>query len=37
MTDVIYTPIVSVIVTPERFQELPMVVMPIFIPPQNLA
>jgi hypothetical protein len=32
-----YAPLVSVLVTTERYQELPMVVIPIFIPPQNLA
>ena len=34
---VMYAPLVSVIDTHERYQELPNVVMPIFIPPQNLA
>ena len=34
---VIYAPLVSVIVLPERYQELPNVVIPIFVPPQSLA
>jgi hypothetical protein len=32
-----YTPIVSVYESPERYQHLPDVVIPIFIPPQNLT
>jgi hypothetical protein len=32
-----YTPSVSVTIPPEKYQHLPDVVMPIFIPPQNLA
>jgi hypothetical protein len=34
---VIYAPLVSVIVVPERCQELPKVVIPIFVPPQSLT
>jgi hypothetical protein len=34
---VIYAPLVSVIVTPERYQKLPKVFIPIFVPPQSLA
>jgi hypothetical protein len=33
----VYAPIVSAITVPERSHDLPAVVMPIFIPPQNLA
>lgn len=32
-----YAPLVSLYVVPERDQQLPSVVIPIFIPPQNLA
>jgi hypothetical protein len=32
-----YAPLVSVLVMTERYQKLPTVVIPIFIPPQNLA
>lgn len=32
-----YAPLVSTFVMPERYQKLPTVVIPIFIPPQNLA
>jgi hypothetical protein len=32
-----YAPLVSVLVATERYQKLPTVVIPIFIPPQNLA
>jgi hypothetical protein len=32
-----YAPIVSVYVVPERYQRLPNVVIPIFLPPQNLS
>jgi hypothetical protein len=34
---VAYTPLVSTLVAPERHHTLPKVVIPIFIPPQNLA
>ncbi|MEI6704308.1 MAG: hypothetical protein WCL71_12355 [Deltaproteobacteria bacterium] len=34
---VIYTPLVSVIAPPERYTKLLKVVMPIFVPPQNVA
>lgn len=34
---VVYAPLVSVFVTFEPYQKLPDVVIPIFIPPQNLA
>jgi hypothetical protein len=32
-----YTPLVSQLVTTERYQKLPTIVIPIFIPPQNHA
>ena len=32
---VVYAPLVSLVVTPEQYQELPMVVIPIFVPPQS--
>jgi hypothetical protein len=32
-----FAPLVSALVTTERYQKLPTVVMPIFIPPQNLT
>jgi hypothetical protein len=32
-----YTPLVTALVVPERYQKLPIIVLPIFIPPQNLA
>jgi hypothetical protein len=34
---VIYSPLVTVIIIHERYQELPKVVIPIFVPPQRLA
>ncbi len=34
---VIYAPLVSVVVTPETFQKLPKIVIPIFVPPQSLV
>jgi hypothetical protein len=32
-----YAPLVSSFVMPERYKKLPTIVIPIFIPPQNLA
>jgi hypothetical protein len=32
-----YAPLESLLITPERYYELPTVVIPIFVPPQNLA
>jgi hypothetical protein len=32
-----YTPLVSSFVMPERYNKLPTIVIPIFIPPQNFA
>jgi hypothetical protein len=32
---VIYAPLDSIIVVPERYQKLPKVVIPIFVPPQS--
>lgn len=36
-TTVAYAPIISVTAAPEQFKKLPRVVIPIFIPPQNLT
>jgi hypothetical protein len=32
-----YAPLVSLIATPKQHQELPKIVIPIFVPPQNLS
>lgn len=32
-----YAPLVSLIALPEQHQELPKIVIPIFVPPQNLS
>jgi hypothetical protein len=34
---VFYSPLVTVLIIPERYQALPKVVIPIFVPPQSLA
>ena len=32
---VAYAPLVSLLVTPEKYQKLPKVIIPIFVPPQS--
>ncbi len=34
---VVYAPLVSLIVTDDRYQQLPNIVSPIFVPPQSLV
>ena len=32
---VVYAPLVSLLVTPEKYKKLPKVIIPIFVPPQS--